>query len=396
MDTLVIEKHSPAGWQEYADTFGFVPDPMILRAGEVFLNGEKGTQRLKRDPMQVWEALEANIGGLIDFFDILVTRDRIPLINYEDTFDPSTTEWTLSELPGEQARRVKVSNQVYNTIKKGALERFAEFDPPELGKLMGVIHELDAVRYDWELKLDVVDGSAGFAPVRAKLAAIKGHELSLARFLVGGLIFNGFAKASDTIHYIQPKRSRFLLGVTAAPDKIKSLSRGEEAEIFDTAEARFKENNIHTQRTEALPPVLPYLLTLGGKPNSPRELLDRALAFRKSGPGVAYYELAKTIRAGGIEASRGRDLAQAEQRKAIEFLEPYSKLDPKQSASLDITIGVPGASAKTPVRLPTCVRVWLNDYVPFGGVRKTLRRMWMDAQAYRNVSSELRTAWGKA
>jgi len=27
----------------------------------------------------VWKALQQNIGGLLDFFDILVTRDNIPL-----------------------------------------------------------------------------------------------------------------------------------------------------------------------------------------------------------------------------------------------------------------------------------------------------------------------------
>jgi hypothetical protein len=39
MQALRIDDHSLAGWSSYAQKFGFVPDPMILRAGEIFLNG---------------------------------------------------------------------------------------------------------------------------------------------------------------------------------------------------------------------------------------------------------------------------------------------------------------------------------------------------------------------
>ena len=51
---------------------------------------------------------------------------------------------------------------------------------------------------------------------------------------------SGFAQASRTQHYIQQKRSRLFLGVTAARDKGSSLSGQVEDEIFATAEAAMR------------------------------------------------------------------------------------------------------------------------------------------------------------
>jgi hypothetical protein len=398
MPPLIIDNHSPAGWQRYTDTFGFVPDPMILRAGEVFLNGERGSGALKNDPMAVWQALEDNLGGLVDFFDILVTRDHIPLINYGDTFDRTTTEASLVELLGEQVQQVEISYQVYNTVKKGALTGLAELDPNDLRRIAPVMREMNALRYDWHPSLKVADGDPALDPVLQRLKYVTESELPLAHFLLGGLIFNGFAKASDTTHYVQPKRSRFLLGLTAAPDKANELKREDEQAIFDAAEARFKANNIYVRHTEALPPVLPYLVAQGGEKDNARELLKRTLEFRASKAGSAYRELAKSIRKGGVGALRALDASAAEHRKAIQFLEPYSKLDQARSIPLDLKYtAVPGLEAKTTLQLalPTCIRVWLNDYVPFGGIHKTLRRMWMEAEAYRDLSRNLRAIWAR-
>jgi hypothetical protein len=81
METLRITTHSIEGWAPYTAKFGFVPDPMMLRTGEIFLNGAEGAKPLGHSDFAVWSAIEQNIGGLLDFFDMLVIRDAIPLIN---------------------------------------------------------------------------------------------------------------------------------------------------------------------------------------------------------------------------------------------------------------------------------------------------------------------------
>ena len=54
-------------------------------------------------------------------------------------------------------------------------------------------------------------------PFAAKRAAMR-EEFFGKLFLLGGFIFSGFAQASGTIHYIQPKRARFFLGLAAEQD----------------------------------------------------------------------------------------------------------------------------------------------------------------------------------
>jgi len=125
MQPLSITNHSLAGWSSYAAQIGFVPDPMILRTGEVFLNGANGTRALERSDFDVWKALAENIGGLIDFFDMVITRDTIPLINYGDTFDRMKIVAPLDEILTGRTRRVEIDYTVYHTIKKGALLKIA-------------------------------------------------------------------------------------------------------------------------------------------------------------------------------------------------------------------------------------------------------------------------------
>ena len=67
METLHITEHSKAGWSSYATEFGFVPDPMILRTGEVFLNGARGVAPLERGDFVIWDSIRENLGGLLDF-----------------------------------------------------------------------------------------------------------------------------------------------------------------------------------------------------------------------------------------------------------------------------------------------------------------------------------------
>lgn len=84
--TLQVSEHSVAAWQSFAKAAQFVPDPMILRADEVFANGAKGAKALGRPDMNVLAALRDNIAGLIEFFDLVVAYDRVPLINYDYTW----------------------------------------------------------------------------------------------------------------------------------------------------------------------------------------------------------------------------------------------------------------------------------------------------------------------
>src|SRR5262245_20517801 len=102
-------------WDAYAKRFGFVPDPMIIRAGEIFINGRTVSSQLGRIDFDVWHALEQNIAGILDFFDMIVTRDQIPLINYRNTFDFLSGDMPITMFPSEKNFcEVEIGDEVYS------------------------------------------------------------------------------------------------------------------------------------------------------------------------------------------------------------------------------------------------------------------------------------------
>jgi hypothetical protein len=403
MDKIAITEHSIIGWQPFKEKAGFVPDPMILRAGEIFLNGQKGSQALGRNDVEIMLALKANIGGLVDFFDMVVTRKTIPLINYTDTFAPLEAFTPIEQMLGEQICVVTVAHEVYIKIKRGALIGLAQLDwdkvPPHLEHDLA---ELNAFLYNWQPGLhDVALDAAQYAEETAQLAALQQSDpgrQTLARFLLGGLIFSGFAQASGTIYQIQPKRSRFYLGLTATPERLKRLTNDEEDGIFDAAEASLKGSDATVQRVRTLPPVLPYLLEEEPQPRNVQELLTRALKFADTSMGKDYLALVEAIRKDGVGARRAADISAKERQRALALLSPYSRLDSERSEGLEIGVEMKGGVAPTPavkykLSIPRWLKVWWNDNVDFGWPRQNLRRMWMASESYRKLSSRVEEVW---
>lgn len=405
MDYLHIADNSEKSWAQYAARFDFVPDPMILRAGEMCLNGLSGANKLGQDDSDVWWSLQQNLMGISDFFDILVTRERIPLINYRDTFNhPDFLQNSLSieNVLADRVTTVEIGGPAYAAIKAGALPRLAELPFERIdNSVANMLHEMRAFGYDWKPALAVKDVDETQAEAATRLAALDPQRATLAQFLLGGLVFSGFAQASGTDHYIQPKRARHFLGLTVAPEQLRGLDAGQEQAIFAEAESRFSGTPLRTGHIASLPPVLPYLLHNPGLPRTMTELLDRALTFRETATGKHYTEAARAIRGDGPAARQVEDLAAVECRKALEMLAPYSKLDSAQSVSLHLELdskdllGIPGAKLTKDImlRLPTFIRIWLNDHAPFGGMRKTLRRLWMADASYQRLGDSLRTVW---
>lgn len=395
MDRLAITENSLGGWIEYRQKIGFVPDPMVLRAGEIFLNGRTKSGRLGQNDQDVWYALSENIGGLHDFFDILVTRDTIPLIHYGDTFDAAGGGPVLSGLLEDRLCQVEIAYEPYQRIKAGALRSLATLPAERLRPLAASLGELGAFRYDWKPSLRADGETAG--PDFTQLQ--EGDPLLMvAHFLLGGFIFSGFAQASHTTHYVQPKRSRMLLGLTAAPDAMTHGDHRDEAPIFAESETAARDAGATVTHEEPIPPVLPYLLGQGTLPRNTTELLERALRFRDSSEGRRYRDAVEAIRADGKPAARTADLSVAEHKAALALLRPYSKLDRKGSSGLKIEASIHllswlAINASKTVETPIWLRLWWNDRIGFGTLRQTFRRMWMAKESYSDFSGKLRDVW---
>jgi hypothetical protein len=395
MDRLAVTENNLGGWLEYRQKIGFVPDPMVLRAGEIFLNGRTKSGRLGQSDQDVWYALDENIGGLLDFFDIVVTRDTIPLIHYGDTFDAAGGGPVLSDLLEERLCQVEVAYEPYQQVKAGALRSLATLPAERLRPLAAGLAELGAFRYDWKPSLHAGGETAGTDFTQLQ----DGDPLLLvAHFLLGGFIFSGFAQASHTTHYVQPKRSRMLLGLTAAPDAMRHGDRRDEAAIFAGAERTARDAAATVKRQRPMPPVLPYLLGHGPLPRSTTELLERALRFRESSEGRRYRAAVESIRADGQPAERTADLSVAEREAALALLHPYSRLDPNRSRGLTVEVSASyprgvGGKVSTTLHMPTWLRLWWNDRIAFGTLRQTFRRMWMASESYSDFSGKLRDVW---
>jgi hypothetical protein len=400
MEQLDITQRSVEAWSAYRVKFGFVPDPMILRAGEIFLNGSSGSAQLGADSFSVWHALEENIAGIVDFFDMITTFDRIPIINYRQTYDGMSLANSIEQLLSNKLCNVEIALDVYIAIKEGALVNLAALDLARLPPgAAGALKEMAIFGYDWKPELAVGSNDDNVKKACTKLASLDDRPKQIAQFLLGGLIFGSYAQASRTRHLIQPKRSRLYLGLTAAAGEIGTFGAQEEDGIFNSAEAALAGSKVETRRLAAMPPVLPYLLAQKPMPQKPADLLTSALEFPYSAVGRDYLKAARAIREDGIDARQIEDLSQHEHKTALDYLAPYSKLDTKRSCPLDIKlkselIGLPpGAEATFKLGIPTWLKVWWNDKIPFGGMHKTFRRMWMAKESYDDLSTKLYNIW---
>jgi hypothetical protein len=393
---IEIREHSFDGWREFAAKAGYVPDPMILRAGEVFVNGLSGTRALGRSDLDVWAAIQENIAGLSDFFDLVVTRDRIPLIDYRYTFDMNSVERPLEDLLDKKALPVTIDYAPYDLVKRGAFNALRRVEPGRVRAFGDQLRELDSLRYDWQPKLEDYQGEKSWF---SNVHGLDDATQRAARFLLGGFIFSGFAQASGTDHYIQPKRSRFFLSLTASRTVLGQIGHDVEQPIFDEAVEELTGTTATVHRLGGLPPVLPYLIAKAAPDINAADLLRLALEFPETPDGKRYCAAAATLRQDGFQARKTQDAALAAREEAIKRLKPFSKLAEHDGGfHVEMSFGMEGpqVALSKDVHLPGWLRLWWNDNTPWGRLQKTFRRMWMTAEGFDRFERQIREIWGRS
>jgi hypothetical protein len=274
-DELQLETR--ADWQKLRDDgLSIVLDPMVFRAGDLFLGGRSGTYG---SPNETWGALSANVAGLAVFFDAIVLNEQLPIFDYGITFPEyeqagagaSHRLVPLVNANGDVLRPVRLHEHAYLPFKEAALEELAARPSVSPADRISILDELDAFRYQW-------------LPTLPGFESASDDERRLATFLYGGLLFAGYAQELRGTHVLQQRRARLFGRVslgTAADDqqlfaRLAALPEAAPDAVVAAVEI------------PQLPSVLPYLLAEAA--DNPVAMLQAALALRADPDIVAYRE----------------------------------------------------------------------------------------------------------
>jgi hypothetical protein len=408
---LVIAQGTDDEWQKYGSMVGYVPDPMILRAGELFLSGRGGcreTFTIDGKPPgddvldTLWQALDANIHGILTFFNLLMLRDAIPLLDYKHTYRRQGVPWIYEKL-SPLLVEVNVWSPVYEAFRNTAQKVLPRLRVEDVDRddVADVNMELRAFAHEW-------------FPELGDLAFDGEDRVRVAGFLLGGLIFGAYADASDSEHVLQNKRSRIFTALTRPNRRRGEVQYEHEDELFqELVEACRRSGMVRVDEIPPIPSILPWLL-LGSRtaPQTTEDLLKRALDLRESKNGVAYRGwfsgLREKLRLGqyadneraDIEAVRKEIIHRlnAQHPKWSVPIELDVKIKPELSVAAGaaaVALGEVGIKVKEPVRLsiPDWVRNWILDALPFQRHRKLLLRSALGQVAYRDVGLALRELW---
>jgi hypothetical protein len=385
--------------QEQVD---YVPDPLVLRAADLFIGGKEFVQRICPNPdiglgaddpitpARVWATIDKNIDGLIAFFHLLMTRERVPLIDYDMTFDGQN----LDALGG-LAVTLHPPHDIYMQFKQDAQRKIAEMSLERLPKRMvkDIADELVSTGYGW------LPDAGVSQPDRAQRTA--------AAFLMGGLIFGSYAAAIGGDHVLQSKRADLFTRLTIVPEERADWVLKKESELFaELDEIALKDPHIAT-RERHLPPTVLTLLIEDAK--NPRDLLDRALRLRDEEEWKEYRHWYARLRKAWADGRHDK-VAEADVHRVTEEIRRRLAQQQKKSAPVPLNekeiafkgkveFGIAGFRAELEgdnlqrIVLPERLRNWYVDRFFMRDHRKLLMRMSVAQEAYDNLTLGLRNLW---
>jgi hypothetical protein len=246
-------------WQNLSmQGLNIVVDPMVFRCGELFLNGVKGTEA----PIETHEVLTKNVHALGMFFDSIILNEKIPVFNYGDTFDAMLNfdQRTLTRINDYEdvLFDIDVDYGPYHEVKTAALDELLKLykGPNKIKESMAsdIVKELSVVGYSWKPSIGL---GSGLNPSIEYLEneLLSETEKTLAAYLLGGLIFGGYAQQMEAEHILQPKRSRILLALSFGSE---SADYTLEDQLFDELKKRA---STHYEDLPWMPTFFPYLLS---------------------------------------------------------------------------------------------------------------------------------------
>lgn len=249
-------------------------DPMVFRTADLYLAGRAavaGSDNARAE--EIWTAIDRNIGALAAFFDALILRTQLPIFSYTATF-PNPYLLRLNEEHGFLTP-VLVTGQVYKTAKQSALQELRAAKPLPQTLAADILQEMASYGYAWEPGLE-------------DLGPLTDEERRLTAFLLGGLLFGGYAQQLSNKrgsvderaeHVLQPKRAR--LHLAAALGDVGRITTDEAVlfQRFKRVAAALPADALHPVQLPEIPSFLPLLLRQD--PKTPQDMLRLALHWRR-------------------------------------------------------------------------------------------------------------------
>lgn len=403
-------------WDELVQrNLGIVIDPLIFRLGQFFLEGKAGAEA---DNDRRWRAIESDIGALVSFFDLIVLHEQLPAFNYHDTFDArldfqDRLGAVLNTSGDKTLVHVDVEHQMYRAAKEAAIDQLRRrlTEGPFVSKATAdeILATLAAIQYEWEPSLE------GLEP------ELKGQDqVRLARFLLGQLVFAGYAQQTGAPHVLAPKRSLMLaaVGLRTAGAGVTS-----EAAIYEELGRRCRDAGPGWRNDELpwTPSFLPFLLERGNRyREGPDVLLQRAKELRSSTAIQRYRKLRDALMSENAERSEEarKELEAAADAVANSLASSRQELQSFRHFAVEVlpkavgatggalvgalVAGPPGAAAgglagvlgeEVLRSVQTKLWGWFIDRLPFRSARKLLTRSVRAEQGQRDLAGQLRVVW---
>ena len=267
-----------------------IVDPAIYRVGQIFLEGKS---RVGADENTRWQAVVNDLGGLINFFELIVLHDRLPAFNYTATFERDLNfQDQLGKLVNQYDKillNVDVKFDAYTEAKQAALEQMA--NRMSNGRLASdvttnnILAALREIEYQWEPNLMTQQTN-----LEDELRESQ-DQIRVGHFLLGVLLFGGYAQQSGAPHTLSPRRSKLMAEVGLG---VENLTQTAEDELYRELGRRFRDSG-EGWRNEELPwtpTFVPWMLTrIDEYRQGPDELIREAIKLRNSAAIMEYREL---------------------------------------------------------------------------------------------------------
>jgi hypothetical protein len=211
----------------------------------------------------------------------------------------------------------------------------------------------------------------------------------LAAFLLGGLIFGGYAQQMESEHFLQPKRSRLFLAVSLHAESARYS-------FEDALFAELKANaNTPCEDLPWRPTFFPYLLD---RVNKPTEILEEVIRLRNSAEVVDYRSWLKEVivdwkNNGRIRQEKRNDVHAIAQRigQVLGTIPSTPQVEVKMTVADAVALQPPGGIDLTPAL--NRLWGWFLASLPGNRYRKLLTRAIVRDHEYVQLEKRVQKVW---